>query len=62
MRVEMGVRVMAGTFVLISLALTKWVHPAWVWFTVFVGANLIQSAFTGFCPATKILKSLGLKE
>ena len=42
---------MAGTFVLISLALGHWVSPYWLLFAAFVGVNLIQSAFTGFCPA-----------
>ena len=62
MTVENGVRVVAGTFVLVSLALGWWMHPGWFLFTAFVGANLIQSAFTGFCPAAKILKKLGLKD
>ena len=53
---------MAGTFVLVSVALGWWVHHGWFCFTAFVGANLIQSAFTGFCPAAKILKKLGLKD
>lgn len=56
-----GVRVVAGTFVLASLALGYWVHPGWFLFTAFVGVNLIQSAFTHFCPAEMILKKLGLK-
>lgn len=51
----------AGAMVLISLALTRWVHPNFVWLTVFVGANLFQSAFTGFCPAVKVMKMMGLK-
>lgn len=46
--------------VLISLALTHWVHPNWVWFTVFIGLNLFQSGFTGFCPPEKIFRKLGL--
>ena len=53
---------MAGTFVLVSLALGWWVHPGWFCFTAFVGVNLIQSAFTGFCPAANLLKKLGLKD
>lgn len=61
MTIENGVRVMAGCMVLLSVALTRWVHPNWVWLTVFVGVNLIQSAFTGFCPAVKILRAIGLK-
>lgn len=62
MTINNGVRVVAGIFVLASLALGWWVHPYWFFFTAFVGVNLIQSAFTGFCPAEKILKKMGLKE
>ena len=62
MTVNNGVRVMAGTFVLASLALGWKVSPWWFLFTAFVGVNLIQSAFTGFCPAEKILRKMGLKE
>lgn len=61
MTVDKGVRVMAGTLVLIALALARWVDPRWLWLAVFVGVNLIQSAFTGFCPAEMILTRLGLK-
>lgn len=61
MTVNNGVRVMAGTFVLASLALGRWVSPYWYLFTAFVGVNLVQSAFTGFCPAEKILAKMGLK-
>ena len=59
MTVNNGVRVMAGTFVLASLALGWKVNPWWFLFTAFVGVNLIQSAFTGFCPAVTALKKLG---
>lgn len=51
----------AGAMVLISVALTQFVHPGFMWFTVFIGANLLQSAFTGFCPAAKIFGALGFK-
>ena len=61
MTIENGIKVFAGIMVLISIALTTWVHPSFVWFTVFIGFNLIQSAFTGFCPAVMMLKKLGLK-
>jgi len=61
MTVDNGVRVVAGTFVLLSLALGLWVNHNWFFFTVFVGLNLIQSAFTGFCPAATLLKKFGLK-
>lgn len=62
MTVEKGVRVVAGTFVLVSLALGWWVHHGWYLFTAFVGVNLIQSALTGFCPGAIILKKLGFKD
>jgi len=54
------IRRFAGTFVLGSLALGWWVHPAWFLFTAFVGLNLIQSSFTGFCPLERILGHFGL--
>jgi hypothetical protein len=62
MKIENGVRVMAGTMVLISALLTAFVSMWWLLLTAFVGINLIQSAFTGICPAASILKKLGLKE
>jgi hypothetical protein len=46
---------------LLSLALTQWVHPSFLWLSVFVGVNLIQSAFTGFCPAAMVLRRLGCR-
>jgi hypothetical protein len=51
----------AGFMVLLSIVLTVWVHPNFIWFTVFIGANLFQSSFTGFCPAASVFKKLGLK-
>lgn len=51
----------AGVMVLLSVVLTMYVSPLFVWFTVFIGANLLQSAFTGFCPAAMIFKKLGVK-
>lgn len=54
------IRRFAGTFVLLSLALGWWVHPAWFLFTAFVGVNLLQSSFTSFCPLERILGRLGL--
>jgi hypothetical protein len=59
-KLENAIRALAGTFILISLALAHYVSPNWLWFTAFVGANLLQSAFTGFCPAEMILKKLGV--
>lgn len=60
MTVENGVRIMAGTMVLVGVVLTRWVDPNWIWLLVFVGVNLIQSAFTGICPAATILRKLGV--
>ncbi|WP_144394496.1 YgaP family membrane protein [Pleionea sediminis] len=45
----------AGFMVLVSVSLTVWVHPNFIWFTVFIGANLLQQSFTGFCPASIIM-------
>ncbi|MEV3814034.1 YgaP family membrane protein [Aeromonas allosaccharophila] len=61
MTVDNGVRIVAGCMLLLSLILTTWGHPGFVWLSAFVGVNLIQSAFTGFCPAAMILKRMGLK-
>ena len=60
MTVERVVRIIAGTFVLGSLALGIWVNQNWFWFTAFVGANLLQSGFTNWCLAEIILKKLGV--
>ena len=57
-RVVMG---FAGGVVLVSLALAHFVSPQWLWLAAFVGANLLQSSFTGFCPLAKILKLLGVQ-
>ncbi|WP_367989872.1 DUF2892 domain-containing protein [Vibrio sp. NTOU-M3] len=61
MSLENVVRVFAGLMVLISVLLTLTVHSGFIWFTVFIGVNLIQSAFTGFCPAAHFFKKLGFK-
>ncbi|QDP01539.1 DUF2892 domain-containing protein [Thalassotalea sp. PS06] len=61
MTVERAVFRFAGFMVLLSLALTHFVHPNFFWFTVFIGANLLQFSFTGFCPAATVFKKLGLK-
>ncbi|MCB1463874.1 MAG: DUF2892 domain-containing protein [Nitratireductor sp.] len=61
MSLDRSVLAFAGVMVLVSLALTQWVSPYFVWFTVFIGANMIQSAFTGFCPAAMIFKAFGVK-
>ncbi len=56
-----ALRLIAGAFVLLSLALGHWVHPGWYLFTAFVGLNLLQSAFTKWCPMMWLLDRLGLK-
>jgi hypothetical protein len=61
MSVEHAVEAFAGFMVLLSVALAHWVHPAFLWLTVFVGANLFQQAFTGFCPAAFVLRKIGLR-
>ncbi len=61
MSIDRAVMAMAGTMVLISLLLAHYVSPLWLWLTAFVGLNLLQSAFTGFCPAAIIFRKLGLK-
>ena len=61
MTVERALRLMAGTFVLLSLALGHWVSPWWYLFTAFVGLNLLQSGFTNWCPAMYILGKMGLR-
>ena len=59
MTTERGVRLLAGSLVGISLTLGYLVSPAWLLLGVFVSLNLIQSSFTGFCPAEKFLRALG---
>ena len=60
--IERILRGMAGFFILLSLVLAHYVSPEWLWFTAFVGLNLLQSAFTNWCPAMTILKKLGVKD
>ena len=60
MSLENRIRLIAGSFILISLALAVWVNIHWLWFTAFVGANLIQSAFTRWCLMEDILRKAGL--
>ena len=55
---EHAVEAFAGFMVLLSVALTWFVHPGWAWLTVFVGVNLFQQSFTGFCPAAIVLKKV----
>ena len=61
MSIERIVLAFAGTVVLASLALSQVHHVHWLWLTAFVGANLLQSAFTGFCPLAIVLGKLGIR-
>jgi hypothetical protein len=61
MTVERGLRMLAGTMVLLSLVLTYFVSPHFIWFTAFIGLNLLQSSFTNWCPAMAVLRKLGFQ-
>lgn len=61
MSVERGVETIVGIMVLLSVALAHFVHPGFVWMTVAIGVNVIQQAFTGFCPAAMGLRKAGMK-
>ena len=61
MSIDRMVLAVAGTMVLLSLLLGHFVSPYWYWFTAFVGANLLQSAFTGTCPLVLILRKTGVR-
>lgn len=61
MSIERGVDAFAGFMVLLSVVLTHFVHPNFVWLTVFVGANLFQQAFTGICPAAWVMRRAGMR-
>jgi hypothetical protein len=62
MCVERSLRLIAGAFVMGTVALGYWVHPGWFLFTAFVGANLLQSAFSNWCPMMTILRKLGVPD
>lgn len=62
MTVDEALRMVAGIFVLVSVALGLWVSPWWFAFTAFVGLNLLQSAFTKWCPMMAILERLGFSK
>lgn len=62
MTLDRSVLLFAGVMVLLSVVLTTFVSPLFVWFTVFIGANLIQSSFTGVCPAAMAFKALGVRK
>ncbi|HEX8989290.1 MAG TPA: DUF2892 domain-containing protein [Rhodocyclaceae bacterium] len=67
MSTERYIRIMAGTMVLLSLGLSQYAGQvdltklSWLWFTAFIGLNLLQSGFTGFCPPEFLLRRLGVK-
>ena len=52
----------AGVMILLSVLLTVYVSPLFVWLTVFIGLNLLQSSFTGFCPAAMVFRAMGVKK
>jgi hypothetical protein len=62
MTVERALRLMAGVVVLLSLALAYYISHYWLWLTAFVGLNLLQSAFTNWCPAMSIFRATGMKD
>jgi hypothetical protein len=62
MTIERGLRALAGIVVLLSLALAHWISPYWLWLTAFAGVNLLQSAFTNWCPAMPILRACGFRQ
>ncbi|KPF46078.1 YgaP family membrane protein [Rhizobium sp. G187] len=61
MSLDRAILIFAGVMIFLSLLLTHFVHPGFVWLTAFIGFNLIQSAFTGFCPAAIVFRKLGLR-
>ncbi len=61
MSLERMVSAFAGFMVMLSVLLTQFVHPGFIWLTVFVGANLFQQSFTGFCPAAMVMRKLGAR-
>ena len=62
MTVEPMIRLIGGSFVAASVLLGMYVHPYFLWFTLFVGLNLVQSAFTGWCPMMSLLRQMGVKD
>ena len=61
MSLDRSVLAFAGVMTLLSVILTQFISPYFVWFTVFIGFNLLQSAFTGFCPAASVFRKFGVK-
>jgi hypothetical protein len=62
MSLDRAVMLFAGCMVLLSVILTIFVSPLFIWFTVFIGLNVIQSSFTGFCPAAMAFRAMGVKK
>lgn len=62
MSLDAAVMRFAGVMVLLSVLLTAYVSPLFVWFTVFIGLNLLQASFSGFCPAAVVFRALGVKK
>lgn len=62
MSLDRSVLLFAGLMTLLSVGLTAFVSPLFVWFTVFIGANLVQSSITGFCPAASVFRAFGIKK
>ena len=60
MNLDRAVMAFAGIMILVSMLLTHYVSPNWMWFTAFIGLNLFQASFTGFCPAAKLFKAIGV--
>ncbi len=62
MSLDRSVLLFAGVMTLLSVMLTAFVSTYFIWFTMFIGANLIQSSFTGFCPAASVFRAFGIKK
>jgi len=61
MSIERSIFLLASVMVILSALLAKFVDPNWIWFTLFVGFNMLQSTFTGFCPPKWLFKKMGMK-
>ena len=61
MNLDRAVLAFAGVMILASVALAHFVSPLWLWFTVFIGVNMLQASVTGFCPAAIIFRKLGVR-
>ncbi len=61
MTIERALRLISGLLLLVSLMLAHYVHPNWLWFTAFIGVNLLQSGFTNWCPMVAILRKAGVR-